>query len=47
VQFSLGQVGTNYGYNILFTGCIEAASFFSSGKQLLTQVFSSQKCLEN
>lgn len=32
VQFSLGQVGTNFGYNILLTGIIETIAFFSSSK---------------
>lgn len=29
VQFSLEQIGTNFGTNILLTGCIEAAAYFS------------------
>jgi hypothetical protein len=35
-QFSLGQIGTNFGYNILLTGCIESVAFFSSGIFFLT-----------
>lgn len=30
VQFSLGKIGTNFGYNILLTGTIEFVAFFSS-----------------
>lgn len=29
VQFSLEQIGTNFGTNILLTGCIEAIAYFS------------------
>lgn len=29
VQFSLDQIGTDFGYNILLTGLIEAAAYFS------------------
>lgn len=29
VQFSLEQIGTNFGTNIMLTGCIEALAYFS------------------
>lgn len=32
VQFSLEQIGTNFGTNILLTGLIEAAAYFSFSK---------------
>ena len=35
VQFSLEQIGTNFGTNILLTGCIEAAAYFSFSKLCL------------
>lgn len=30
VQFSLGEIGTDFGHNILLTGCIETTAFFIS-----------------
>lgn len=30
VEFSLGQVGTDFGYNILLTGIIETTAYFTS-----------------
>ena len=29
IQFSLGKIGTNFGYNILLTGSIEFVAFLS------------------
>ena len=34
VQFSLEQIGTNFGTNIMLTGCIEAVSYFSLSKNI-------------
>jgi hypothetical protein len=37
VQFSLEQIGTNFGTNILLTGLIEAVAYFSFSKKLLIE----------
>jgi len=44
VQFSLGQIGTDFGYNILLTGVIETTAFLTSSTPTPIQTFSSQKC---
>ncbi len=39
VQFSLDQIGTDFGYNILLTGLIEAAAYFSFSNFLFMKIF--------
>jgi hypothetical protein len=41
VQFSLGQIGTDFGYNILLTGIIETTAFFATSSHSSMQIFSS------
>jgi hypothetical protein len=39
VQFSLDQIGTDFGYNILLTGLIEAAAYFSFSNFWFMKIF--------
>ncbi len=46
VQFSLDQIGTDFGYNILLTGLIEAAAYFSFSNFWFMKIFLWPNCPE-
>lgn len=43
IQFSLGNIGTNFGYNIILTGAIEFVAFFSTSTYTFIEISSSPK----
>ena len=44
IQFSLGKIGTNFGYNILLMGIVEFWAFFSFSTTVFIQTSSSPSC---